>query len=336
MRFIVYGAGAVGGAIGALLSGAGFEVMLIARGQHLAALQESGLRLQLPAEERWYDLPAVAGPAEIDWQPADVVLLTVKSGDTEAALRDLALHADPRVTIVCAQNGVANEPAALRMFAHVYGMSVVFPATHLVPGVVAVHSAPVPGILDLGRYPGRRGKESGKPDGVAEQIAQALRNAGFMSTPRDDIMTWKHTKLLGNIGNAVTAVCGLGVDVDEIYQLIRAEGEQVLTAAGIPYFSQEVDRAMRGDTLQVGSAVGQPRQGGSSWQSLTRGTGSIEADHLNGEIVLQGRLHGVPTPYNEHARRLANRAAAQGWQPGAVTVAQWLSLMEQEDEGDQA
>ena len=53
-------------------------------------------------------------------------------------------------------------------------------------------------------------------------------------------------------------------------------------------------------------------QGGSSWQSLARGTGSIEAEFLNGEIVLLGALHGVPTPVNALLQRLAIRAAAEG------------------------
>lgn len=60
--------------------------------------------------------------------------------------------------------------------------------------------------------------------------------------------------------------------------------------------------------------------GGSSWQSLVRGTGSIEADHLNGEIVLLGRLHGVPTPVNAVLQRRARQAAATGAGPGSITA----------------
>ena len=61
-----------------------------------------------------------------------------------------------------------------------------------------------------------------------------------------------------------------------------------------------------------------PRGGSSSWQSLARGSGSIEADWLNGEVVLLGRMHGVPTPVNEALQRLANEMAANGAAPGSL------------------
>ena len=70
-----------------------------------------------------------------------------------------------------------------------------------------------------------------------------------------------------------------------------------------------------------------PRAGGSSWQSLARGTGTVEADYLNGEIVLLGRLHGVPTPANETARRLVQRAARQRTAPGSMTPEEFLQAV---------
>jgi 2-dehydropantoate 2-reductase len=63
---------------------------------------------------------------------------------------------------------------------------------------------------------------------------------------------------------------------------------------------------------------GHDRRGGSSWQSLARGLGSVETDYLTGEIVLLGRLHGVPTPANELLQRLANEMAAERRRPGSV------------------
>ena len=77
--------------------------------------------------------------------------------------------------------------------------------------------------------------------------------------------------------------------------------------------------------MQIVPVNGAERTGGSSWQSLTRGTGSIEADFLNGEIVLLGREHGVPTPVNEALQRLANRAAADRMPPGSLTPEQILA-----------
>jgi 2-dehydropantoate 2-reductase len=59
---------------------------------------------------------------------------------------------------------------------------------------------------------------------------------------------------------------------------------------------------------------------GSSWQSLQRGLGSIEADFLNGEIVRLGRLHGIPTPYNAVLQEVANAMAARREKPGKLTA----------------
>jgi 2-dehydropantoate 2-reductase len=311
VRFVVYGAGAIGGVLGALLAGAGYEIVLIARGAHLEAIRGAGLRVLTPDAERTWRLPAAAGPHEVDWREGDVVLLAMKSMDTEAALRALVAYAVPETAVVCVQNGVANERAALRMFEHVYGVCVMFPATHLTPGVVVANSSPVPGILDIGRY----------PDGVdatATAVAEAFRAATFHSQPRPDIMRWKYAKLLMNLGNADEAVYGRGDGGDggdERQRRIRAEGEAVLRAAGIAYVSPEEDRARRGDILRMIPVAGQTRAGGSSWQSLVRGTGAVEADYLNVEVVLLGREHGVPTPDNEAIRRLANQYARERRRP---------------------
>ncbi|MEJ3744589.1 2-dehydropantoate 2-reductase [Actinomycetes bacterium KLBMP 9797] len=318
MRFVLFGAGAVGGVVAGRLAGAGHDVVLVARGRNLDALRADGLRVRSPAGERTHHLPVAASAGEVDWRPGDAVLLAVKGMDTAAALGAVAEHADPRTPIVCLQNGVANERAALRRFANVYGVCVMLPATHLVPGVVVENCAPAPGILDVGRYPGG-------VDETADHLAAAFRAGGFHAESRPDIMRWKYRKLLANTGNAVQAVCGLADDVDEVAARARAEGEAVLTAAGIPFASVAEDRERRGDILRFQPVDGEPRQGGSTWQSLARGAGSVEADYLNGEIVLLGRLYGVPAPVNEVAQRLANRFAREGRAPGSLPVADFLA-----------
>jgi 2-dehydropantoate 2-reductase len=317
MRFLVHGAGAIGGVVGARLSAAGHAVVLIARGRHLTALRRDGLRLRSPDAERTHRVAAVGHPGEVDWRPGDVVLLAVKSMDTPAALTALAEHAGPDTPVVCLQNGVANEPAALRLFPDVYGVCVMLPAAHLNPGTVTAYAAPVPGILDIGRFP--RGT-----DATAEAIAAAFRSAGFVSETRGDIMRWKYAKLLMNLGNALEAVCGPIGDVAAA-RLLRAEGEAVLRTAGIDHASAEEDRRRRGDILRVAPVGGERRPGGSSWQSLSRLTGAVESDYLNGEIVLLGRLHGVPAPVNDRVRRLANRFARERIAPGSVDPDSLLS-----------
>ncbi len=64
------------------------------------------------------------------------------------------------------------------------------------------------------------------------------------------------------------------------------------------------------------------RGGGSTWQSLVRGTGAVETDYITGEIVLRGRLHGVPTPVNELLQLLANQLARDRRPPGAWSEAE--------------
>ena len=65
---------------------------------------------------------------------------------------------------------------------------------------------------------------------------------------------------------------------------------------------------------------GHPRTGGSTWQSLMRGLPTTEADFLNGEIVLVGKLHGVPTPCNRMLQKVTNEMARTGKRPGSMTL----------------
>lgn len=321
MRFVIYGAGAVGGVIGGRLHEGGHDVTLVARGDHLRALQVHGLTLRSPDAEVTLPVPAVAAPAEARPEAGDVVVLATKSHHTAAAVTELATVAPPDIAVVCAQNGVENERLALRCFSRVYAMSVMLPATHLEPGVVEASSSPVTGLLDLGRYP------SGIDD-TATAVAGALTAAGFVSEARPDIMRWKYRKLLLNLGNAVEAITGsLGRD-NPLLARVTAEGEAVLAAAGIDCATSEEDVERRGDLVRLRPIDGRRRPGGSTWQSLARGLGSIETDYLNGEIALLGRLHGVPTPANDLLQRLAGRLAAEGRPPGSVAADEVLARLD--------
>ena len=134
-------------------------------------------------------------------------------------------------------------------------------------------------------------------------------------------MRFKWSKLLMNLANALEAAVGRLGRGNELFVAARAEARAVIETAGIDCASSEEDRARRGDLLTVQPIAGEPRGGGSSWQSLARGTGTIEADLLNGEIVLLGRLHGIATPVNEMLQRVAHELAAAGAPPGSLTEA---------------
>ncbi|MGA7759058.1 MAG: 2-dehydropantoate 2-reductase N-terminal domain-containing protein [Ilumatobacteraceae bacterium] len=311
MRIVVVGAGAVGGVVAANLALAGMPVVAVARGEHARVMRESGLRYESPTGTRIVDLPVATSVGEIDVTDDDVFMLGVKSQDTVGVLNDLRAAGVTDQPIVCMQNGVANERQALRLFPNVYGMVVMLPADHLAPGVVRVWTAPSSGLLDVGRYPHG-------VDDLSVQLAATLEAATFGSIPRADIMSWKYRKLLMNLGNAVEAVCGRDARLGE---MVRAEGEAVLAAAGITVVSTEEDLARRGDALKIQPVGDEPhRAGGSSWQSLQRGTGTIETDYLTGEIVLLGRLHGVPTPANQALQQAAAEMARTGEAPASRTV----------------
>lgn len=310
MRFVVFGAGAIGGVVGGRLLQHGHEVGLIARGDHGRAIAASGLRVESPRGLITLRPSFVVDwPEEVDWRPDDILLLAVKSQDTTDALSHLALCAPAAVSVVCLQNGVNNERTALRRFPNVYGVTVMCPAGHLEPGTVVAYSSPITALLDIGRY-------SGGQDETAEAISEAFNSSTMDSVVRSDIMRWKYAKLLMNLSNALDALCGPEARGGALGRMIREEGIAVLRAAGIDFASEEEDRKRRGNLLQIEDVPGHPRVGSSSSQSLARSTGSIETDYLNGEIVLLGRLTGVSTPVNERLQRLANQAAHEKWPPG--------------------
>ncbi|MCL6673024.1 ketopantoate reductase family protein [Streptomyces panaciradicis] len=332
MRYIIIGAGAVGGAIGGRLAGAGHEVVAVARGAHLAALREDGLRLTVPDGRHTYRLPAVEDPDELGALRADdVLVLAVKTQDTAAALAAWGPApvagggtAAERLPLLCAQNGVEGQRLALRVFRHVYGVCVWLPATFVEPGRISAAGAPLTGILHVGRYPHGT-------DETVRRIAADLEKTRFLEAPVvPDVTRWQYAKLLSNLANALEAVSSAAGDrAGELYRRVRAEGEAVLDAAGIAYASAQEQRETRGHKVDPVPLDGAPRGGGSSWQSLTRGTGTIEADHLNGEIALLGRLHGVPTPLNELLQRLANTFAREHRAAGSMPVEELVRLADE-------
>jgi 2-dehydropantoate 2-reductase len=334
MRYLVIGAGAVGGTVGGRLAQSGHDVVLVARGAHLAALQANGLRLVTPSGVVTQAIPAVAGPTALgELRSDDVLVLTVKSQDTAEALKEWSAApvagggcAGDRLPLVCAQNGVDNERMASRLFETVYGLCVWLPASHLEPGVVVSHTSPLSGILMLGRYPGG-------VDPTVTRIGADLSNSVFDAPVVADVMRWKYGKLLKNLANALDALLGdtgtqFGTAVTELRRASQAEGAAVLAAAGIPYNTDEERRGVQGDRMQFRDIPGAPRGGGSTWQSLTRGASSVEADYLNGEIALLGRLHGVPTPVNVLLQRLVSAAAREGRAPGELPPDHLQALLE--------
>ena len=320
MRIIVYGAGGIGCVIGAELTRAGFPVQLIARGAHLEALQQRGLTYQTPHGTEQLHIPVVGHPRALEPQADDVVMVTAKSQHTDQILADLGATFGYDVPVVCCQNGVDNERTALRRFKRVYAMLVYLPAQLTEAGVVQCHSRLKSGVLDLSCYP------SGT-DALCDAIAERLNAANFSVQPNPTVMRYKYAKLLMNLNNAIEAVLPESDTRKQYAEEARAEGRACLDAAGIDYALPEEVRKRRENVFESGEIPGVARVGGSSRQSLMRGTGDIEADYLNGEIAMLGRLHGVPTPVNATFQQLANELAAARREPGSVTEAEVLTRL---------
>ena len=320
MRFIIYGAGGIGGSIGARLHLNGERVVLVARGEHFQAIEARGLEFHSPAIHETLQIDVVSHPRDIQVLSDDVVILCMKTQHVEGALRDLQMHMPSDTPIVCCQNGVASERMALRRFSCVYGMVVWVPAEHLKPGVVVNFAENRAGNLDAGCYP------SGVDDTI-ERITSAIHAAGFVSRPNPNIMAQKYAKLMVNLTNALDAA---SIErPDDIIREMQAEARSCCDAAGIEYADFRTSRAHRGD-IRGGPVDGFQRHGSSTLQSLLRDTGDIEADYMNGEIVQLGRLHRIPTPVNAAVQDIGVRLIRGEIEPRSLTADSIRQLVSQE------
>lgn len=315
-HYVIYGAGGIGATIGARLHRHNFRVTLIARGEHGRVLQEHGLHFIAPDCDEILKIPTVLHPREIVFDASVVVLMCMKSQHGLAALEDLSQLAPAHTPIVCVQNGVDNERQSLRFFSNVYASVVILPAVFLQPGLVVSHAANKGGILDTGCYP--KGL-----DDRAKKINVDLESAGFSARPDGQVMRQKYAKLLINLANVLQAGLQDGINARDISQALRNEALACFAAADIDCMDKDEAKHRRDGVMLETHVPGHDRSAGSSWQSMQRGTGNIETNYLNGEIVLLGRLHGVATPANEACVAMAMQMLAKNIGPGAYS-ADWL------------
>ncbi|GLZ45334.1 2-dehydropantoate 2-reductase [Actinomycetospora sp. NBRC 106375] len=329
-RYVFVGAGAVGSALGGLLAGAGRDVLLVARGEHARAMTERGVTLRCPDTTVTVPVPVVTAPEQARLHVDDVLVLTTKTHQAEQAIdawTDVPVHGDDGAVtgraadvlpVLTALNGVASEEIALRYAERVVAVCVWFPVVMIEPGEVLVRTAPQRGVFHVGRY-----GVSPDPAGDATVLDALERDwtpAGLLVKRPDAVMPWKYRKLLTNLGNALQALLGDASGAADIQRAAEAEARAVLDAAGIAVTPD--DEAWPGwepDRVAIRPVPDEPPvMGGSSWQSLVRGTGTIETDFLNGEIVLIARRLGRAAPVNAGLTRLARRAAREGRAPGSA------------------
>src|ERR1035437_9329122 len=135
MRFIIYGAGGIGGVVGGHLARTGHDVIMVGRQGHVDAINRNGLRLVTPTGTYNVKLAAVTSLEKVKFTSDDVVFTTMKGQSTEEAAQSLKAHVDD-IPIFCFQNGMRNEGTVTRFFPRVYGVMVRIGAVYLTDGEV--------------------------------------------------------------------------------------------------------------------------------------------------------------------------------------------------------
>ena len=268
------GAGAVGCYYGGMLARAGHAVTLIGREQHVQAIARNGLRLDAQAFSE--NVPLQASTEASAVQDAEVVLLCVKSADTESAARQIAPHLAPDALLLSLQNGVDNAERLQALVPPRVVPAVVYVATEMAgPGHVKHHGR---GELVIGPFP------------ASEALVAVFAAAGVPVQVSDNV-------ILNCAYNALSAIARLpygklvqGEGVEGVMRDVVHECLAVAQAAGVE---------VPGDSWAAVQRIAQtmPTQFSSTAQDLARGKRS-EIDHLNGFIVRRGAQLGVPTPVN--------------------------------------
>lgn len=291
MKIAIYGAGAIGGYFGARLATGGADVHFIARGAHLDAMKESGLRVVSQLGDMHVVLPATSEPKEIG--PCDVVLFCVKSTDTETAAERLSPLLRPDTAVVSLQNGVTNEDR----------LAAVIGAQHVVGGVAYIMATITePGVIE---HYGKVARIAfGETDGQTSERLQALlaacQKAELDAELSADIRIPLWSKMAFICGLAgMTASVRLPVgEVREsptalaMFRRITAEVVAIAVAREVPIPPDSVDRCDQ-------ALRGLPGDWYSSLYFDLIGDKPLELEALHGTVIRLGREHGVPTPMCE-------------------------------------
>ena len=305
MKICIFGAGAIGGYMGAKLAKAGAEVSLVARGPHLAAMQANGLRLI--EEDGEMTVPVTASDNAADLGPQDYVIVTLKAHSVPPVVERMQPLIGPDTTIVSGVNGVP------WWYFHKIGgplegtrLASVDPGDaqwdgfgpDRVLGCVVYPAAEVAAPGGIRHIEGNR-FSLGEPDGSksdrALALSQALTAAGLRAPVRPRLRDEIWVKLWGNLSfNPISALTHATLDVlctdpgtRSVARAMMVEAQTVAEALGVK-FPIDVDRRIDG-----GAAVGAHRT--SMLQDLDAGR-PMEIDALVGSVAELGRITGIATP----------------------------------------
>ena len=334
MRYVIFGAGAIGGVVAALLAREGVRVVCVARPAYAEALAR-GITINDAGNQFVVKVDAVTSARELEPEPDDVILITAKSQATEAAAAELAAVYPRAQPLVCLQNGVRNEEVAARCFDRVYAGLVFLSAAQLEPSRINFAQGRT---LAIGCFPEG-------VDRLAERACDDLARASFKAMASAHVMTIKWGKFILNLNNATHAITGYWIEQGnadaEMRRLmveVRLEGMRVLDAAGIafeppagewsPIPVRELTEKLKQPPPPARDDLPEDRRTyASTWQDLALGRKTSEIDHLNGEIVRLGQGAGLATPYNSTLLEITDRMFAAGMKPGLHTPAELHALI---------
>lgn len=320
----IYGAGAIGGWLGAGLAAAGHPVNVVARGHTLAALRAHGLRLRegsgADQRERSVAVTATDEPATLGAQ--DLVIVAVKAPAMPEVARAIGPLIGPRTVVLTAMNGVPwwflhglGGPGSERTLRTVDAGETIaraIPVASVLGGVVhASCSLDAPGVV---RHRMGRGLIVGEPVGGTSARAQALvallQGAGFEATLSDRIQRDVWFKLWGNMTvNPVCAITGATSDrvlddplLRNFLSAVMLEAREIGARIGLPIEQMPEDRHA------VTRKLGAMRP--SMLQDVEAGR-AVELDALVGAVRELGQLNGVATPFTDALLGLARVHARQ-------------------------
>ena len=290
MRVVVMGTGGVGGYFGGRLAQGGCDVRFVARGEHLAALREHGLRIESKLGDLQLAVRASDDAASLG--PADFILISVKLWDTEAAVQAIAPLVGPETAVVSFQNGVEKEEILRRHLpqrAVLGGVSYVS-AKILRPGVISQSGAMQK--LVFGEFDGSASDRTAalldacKRGGIDAEISPDITRAiweKFIFLVGLSAVTTAMRSTIGPIrGNGRTRSFLLDV-MREVVAVGRAQGVRL-----------EEDLAEK----QLAFCDGLPPGMTSSMHTDLEAGRRLELNWLSGGVTELGRLTGVPTPLN--------------------------------------
>ncbi len=289
MNVTVIGAGGLGGYFGGLLAATGHRVIFVSRGAHLEAIRrQGGIRLRTVHGDLFGPGAGVEVPGE--GPPADLVLFTVKSFDTQAAAEHLQAAIRSDTAILSLQNGVDNEEVLARMLGagRVLGGVVYVLATIESPGVI--HQSGGPRTLLFGEWQG------GMTDRV-RRIEDQFKAAGMLATSSDDIIREKWIKFAYICAQAgMTALARLPIGDIRASPPAWVMFQQILEE--VVAVGQARDVQLGPEVIDAHLALAQrmePHFTSSLYYDLTHGK-RLEIEALHGTVVRYGREAGIPTP----------------------------------------